>query len=156
MVRLQDGMEFGWHVIIGHDTMGTDYPKDDVLILADPYDNLDHCQDGYFTSAAGRFYRWWQNVENSGITKDNFDCVVVYPKTPRTITRVKEDKKIIQNVPERHLLLNDDGSFGGTRNATLYGEINEKNGQTDHLTSKCFRRLLQYEKYQLQIYPYRI
>lgn len=135
MVRFQDGMEFGWHVIIGHDTMGTDYPKDDVLILADPYDNLDHCQDGYFTSAAGRFYRWWQNVENSGITKDNFDCVVVYPKTPRTITRVKEDKKIIQNVPERHLLLNDDGSFGGTRNATLYGEINEKNGQTDHLTS---------------------
>lgn len=135
MVRYQDDREFGWHVIIGLDTMGTAFPRDDVLIMADPYDSFDHFQDGYVTSAAGRFYRWWQNVEQSGKTTDAFDCVVVYPKKVPTITRVQEERKITQIIPDRHLLLNPDGSFGGTRDAKKYGVINEKNGETDQLTS---------------------
>lgn len=135
MVRYQDDREFGWHVIIGIDTMGTDFPRDDVLIMADPYDGFDHFQDGYVTSAAGRFYRWWLNVELSGHTSNAFDCVVVYPKKPITITKVQEERKITQVIPERHLLLNPDGSFGGTRDASKYGVIKEKNGETDQLTS---------------------
>lgn len=135
MVRFQDGMEFGWHVVIGIDTMGTEYGRDDVLIMADPYDNLDHFQDGYSTIAAGRFFRWWLNVEQSGNTTDQFDCVVVYPKQPITITRVTEEREITQTIPDRYLLLNPDGTFGGTRNAELYGAVGTANGERDHLDS---------------------
>lgn len=43
-------------VIIGHDTMGTEYTGDDVLIIADPYDTTDHRQDGYNIWSLERFY----------------------------------------------------------------------------------------------------
>jgi hypothetical protein len=36
-----------WQVIIGYDNMGTEILRDDVLILADPYDHTDHNCDGY-------------------------------------------------------------------------------------------------------------
>lgn len=45
-----------WQVIIGYDTMGTDFEYDDVLIMADPYDTTDHNQDGYGVYGAQRFY----------------------------------------------------------------------------------------------------
>ncbi len=48
-----------WQDIIGYDTMGTEWPGDDVLILADPYDISDHCQDGYYLFSAVRFYYMW-------------------------------------------------------------------------------------------------
>ncbi|MBR0282689.1 MAG: C39 family peptidase, partial [Oscillibacter sp.] len=38
-----------WQVVIGLDECGSDDPYDDALILADPYDITDHCQDGYYT-----------------------------------------------------------------------------------------------------------
>lgn len=50
-----------WEVIIGIDTMGTDYIYDDVLILADSADNWDHYQDGYNIVPATLFYRQWYN-----------------------------------------------------------------------------------------------
>lgn len=134
-VRYQDSMEFGWHVIIGYDSMGTAYPKDDVLILADPFDNIDHYQDGYNVVPTARFYRWWFNVDKAGNCTNNFDAFIVNPKNKIVFERVDEEKKIVQNIPERHLLLNPDGSFGGTRNESLYGVIPEKNGETDILTS---------------------
>ena len=43
-----------WADIIGYDTMGTETPADDVLILADPYDTSDHNQDGYQIYSAFR------------------------------------------------------------------------------------------------------
>ena len=46
-----------WQVVIGLDSCGTDSPYDDVLILADPYDITDHCQDGYYIFPFGRFFR---------------------------------------------------------------------------------------------------
>lgn len=49
-----------WQVIIGIDTCGTDDPYDDVLIMADPYDITDHCQDGYYTVPFGRFMDMWR------------------------------------------------------------------------------------------------
>lgn len=134
-VRYQDTMDYGWHVIIGYDSMGTEYAKDDVIIFADPFDNTDHYQDGYNASATGRFYRWWMNVDKAGNTTDQFSGIVVTPKTPINFTRVEETNENTQEVPDRHLLLNPDGSFGGTRNASLYGSIPEKNGETDHLNS---------------------
>ncbi|MDO4522886.1 MAG: papain-like cysteine protease family protein [Eubacteriales bacterium] len=48
-----------WQVIIGYDTMGTDSPHDDVIIVADPYDTTDHNQDGYGIYSALRFSCEW-------------------------------------------------------------------------------------------------
>lgn len=44
-----------WQVIIGYDTMGTEYEGDDVIIVADPFDTTDHNQDGYGVYGAERF-----------------------------------------------------------------------------------------------------
>lgn len=44
-----------WQVVIGYDTMGTEYEGDDVLIVADPFDTTDHNQDGYGVYSAVRF-----------------------------------------------------------------------------------------------------
>lgn len=49
-----------WQVVIGLDECGSDDPYDDVLILADPYDITDHCQDGYYTYPLGRFFDMWR------------------------------------------------------------------------------------------------
>ena len=49
-----------WQVVIGIDTMDTDDPYDDVLILADPYDITDHFQDGYYAVPFGRFFYMWR------------------------------------------------------------------------------------------------
>lgn len=48
-----------WQVIIGIDTCGTEYPYDDVLIFADPYDVTNHFQDGYYTFPLARFFYMW-------------------------------------------------------------------------------------------------
>lgn len=48
-----------WRVIIGYDTMGTDFTGDDVLILADPYDTGTHFQDGYTAVPAEKFFYMW-------------------------------------------------------------------------------------------------
>ncbi|MDR2751324.1 MAG: hypothetical protein LBC41_11745 [Clostridiales bacterium] len=44
-----------WQTIIGYDTMGTPYEGDDVIVLADPYDTIDHNQDGYVVYPAEGF-----------------------------------------------------------------------------------------------------
>ena len=49
-----------WQVIIGIDTMETEAPYDDVLIMADPYDITDHYQDGYYIVPYGRFFDMWR------------------------------------------------------------------------------------------------
>lgn len=54
-----------WQVIIGYDTMGTPYMADDVLILADPYDIIDHQQDGYIIIPLQHFYE--------GLWRTHFD-----------------------------------------------------------------------------------
>lgn len=48
-----------WQVVIGVDTMDTDLPYDDVIVLADPYDVTDHYQDGYYIYPLGRFFSMW-------------------------------------------------------------------------------------------------
>lgn len=135
MVRFQDNVEFGWHVIFGMDNMGSDYVRSTVLMMADPMDNWDHYQDGYSIQAAGRFYRWWYQAHTSGQITNNFEYIVVAPKQLVEFDRVEETRTQVQVVPENHMLLNSDGSYGGTTDAALYGTIDTKNGQRDVLTS---------------------
>ena len=47
--------------IIGHDTMGTDYIYDDVIIVADSCDYWDGYQDGYNVYSAYKFFRQHTN-----------------------------------------------------------------------------------------------
>lgn len=56
-----ENVEWGghWRVIIGYDTMGTESPLDDTLILVDPYDTCDHKQDGYVVENGEKFYSMW-------------------------------------------------------------------------------------------------
>lgn len=67
-------MEWGghWSVVIGYDTMGTASYDDDVLVMAEPYDTFDHCQDGYTTVAADLFMAQWR------LTSDEDDVASVY------------------------------------------------------------------------------
>jgi len=48
-----------WMAIIGFDDMGTEGTQDDVIILADPYDTTDHCQDGYVIESWERLLYGW-------------------------------------------------------------------------------------------------
>ncbi|MCL1805508.1 MAG: stalk domain-containing protein [Clostridiales bacterium] len=48
-----------WQVVIGYDDMGTEDTKDDVLILADPYDTTDHRNDGYNIQSLERLVYDW-------------------------------------------------------------------------------------------------
>lgn len=139
MVRYQDTRSFSWNVIIGYDSMGIDYERNSVLIMADPYDIADHYQDGYKVSPSGRFYQWWRNVDLAGNSTNLYDCVVVYPKTKPFIFRVEDNKTIVQKVPERHLILNPDGTFGGTRNAALYGSVAPGGDALDFLYSTYYK-----------------
>ncbi len=60
-----ENVEWGGHyrVIIGYDTMGTDYPGDDVVILADSFDLADHVQDGYNIENAQKLYYMWFDAQ---------------------------------------------------------------------------------------------
>ena len=51
-----------WVCIIGLDSNGTpDFRGDAVLILADPYDTMDHWQDGYTAVPIDRFFYLWKD-----------------------------------------------------------------------------------------------
>jgi len=63
-----------WQVIIGYDDLGTPQTQDDVLILADPYDTIDHNQDGYYLESFERLvYGWTAKFDENGA------FVVAYP-----------------------------------------------------------------------------
>ncbi len=51
-----------WRVVIGYDDMGTNNPAHGVLILADPHDTADHCQDGYVIEHIDKFYSMWYDI----------------------------------------------------------------------------------------------
>ena len=60
-VLLLENVEWGghWMTLIGYDDMGTSYTGDDVLIFADPFDTVDHNQDGYIVCSFERYYEMW-------------------------------------------------------------------------------------------------
>ena len=47
-------------IVIGLDTMGHDYPDEQVIILADTYDTGDHLNDGYYILSLDKFYLNWK------------------------------------------------------------------------------------------------
>ena len=61
-----------WQVIIGYDTMGTEYEGDDVIIVADPFDTTDHNQDGYGVYGAERFIYNFTFFDFFGDAPDHF------------------------------------------------------------------------------------
>ncbi len=137
MVRYEDGIDNGWRIILGIDTMGTDWARSSVLIMANPNDGADHYQDGYSTQASGRFYRWWFDALNDGTRINQFDYLLVAPKVNAIrYTRVEETRKAVQTMPENHLIRNADGSYGGTSNAAKWGSGTPLNGAVDQPTSQ--------------------
>lgn len=70
-----------WRVIIGYDSIGTeDNFEDDVLILVDPYDVSDHCQDGYVIDSFSKFFSSW--FDHNMLPKEESEqpWLVVSPK----------------------------------------------------------------------------
>lgn len=80
---LVDWVDWGghWQVIIGIDMVSESSPYDDVLILADPYDVTDHCQDGYYVFPFGRFFDMWrEGFSGDKAAPYEQPYIVVYPK----------------------------------------------------------------------------
>ena len=71
-VLLLANMERGghWMTLIGYDDMGTTNTEDDVLIFADPYDTVDHNQDGYYVTSFQKYFDVWYIVELPEEEKD--------------------------------------------------------------------------------------
>nr|MBO6295372.1 hypothetical protein [Schwartzia sp. (in: firmicutes)] len=51
-----------WRMIVGFDDMGTGKAEHGVLILADPHDTADHCQDGFVIEHIDKFYSMWYDI----------------------------------------------------------------------------------------------
>ncbi len=137
LVRYEDGVDNGWRIIIGIDTMGSDWSRSSVLIMANPNDCSDHYQDGYSIQASGRFYRWWFDAHNDGTRTENFDYLLVAPReTLIRYDRVEEERVAVQEMPENHLIRNADGSYGGTMDEAKYGAGTPLNGAVDEPTSQ--------------------
>ena len=69
-----------FHRLAMGDTMGTNSPLDDVLIMADPYDTCDHRQDGYTVNNGEKFFSMW--FDHSMLPKDqqNQPWIIARPK----------------------------------------------------------------------------
>lgn len=66
-----------WQAVIGIDKGSSDYPDDDMLILADPYDVTDYYQDGYYVFPLARFCTMWQEGACAGKTDPYIQPYVV-------------------------------------------------------------------------------
>ena len=60
-------------VLIGIETMGTDFIFDDVIVLADSADNWDLYQDGYNTVPATLFYAQWFEGLDANLSSQSFN-----------------------------------------------------------------------------------
>ncbi|MDR0570407.1 MAG: hypothetical protein LBG71_04190 [Clostridiales Family XIII bacterium] len=67
-----------YQVAIGYDDMGTPDISDDVLIMADPYDDSDHLQDGYVIQSYERLINDWSVRFDRNFT--NFVFTAAWPK----------------------------------------------------------------------------
>lgn len=149
MVRYQAPNDYGWKVVIGYDTLGnvkstldeteSDTFKEDVIIFADPFDGADHCQDGYTTERAADFIGWWRSMEPDGMVNETFSYVVIDPNIDVTIDYQPVDETVKQKLYDIHLPLNPDGTYGGTRDASLYGTISSGNGWWNHTESNYYK-----------------
>lgn len=66
-------------MIIGYNTMNTEFLDDDVILMADAYDTTDHNQDGYMKYGASRVFHNFTTY-NFFDEKDGNDKLLVAPK----------------------------------------------------------------------------
>ncbi|MGM9759488.1 MAG: hypothetical protein ACI30I_05160 [Parabacteroides sp.] len=72
-----------WVDLIGLDNCGTpDFYGDDVLILADPFDTMDHRMDGYQAVALDRFFYSWHDRKYGAKPYQLQPFMVVEPNDP--------------------------------------------------------------------------
>lgn len=69
-----------WQVVIGYDDMGTTDLWDDVLILADPADDTDHNQDGYYVYSMQRFLSCFAFYDMQGVEGHKSDRCFIAPR----------------------------------------------------------------------------
>ena len=148
-VRYQSPVGYGWKLVIGYDDLGnvtdvlTEEEKDsfgdDVIIFAEPYDAADHLQDGYATERAKDFIVWWRNMELNGKLNEKFSYLVVDPNIDVNIEYKPVDTDIKQKLYDIHLPLNPDGTYGGTRDESLYGTITSGRGWWNHTNSNYYK-----------------
>lgn len=68
-----------WRVIVGYDDMGSENPLHGVLILGDPHDTADHCQDGFVIEHIDKFYWTWFDIFVMKRSECTQPFVVAYP-----------------------------------------------------------------------------
>lgn len=140
MMRYNSKDGFGWQVVIGYDTMGTDENcHDDVIIFANPLDGSDHYQDGYTVNRAINTYHWWEQIDITAQLSNKLNCVVIDPHIDINFNRQERDMTIEQIIPEVHLILNADGSYGGTTDEELYGKGTPLNGANNHIEENYYK-----------------
>ena len=151
LVRYQSPTGNGWKLVVGYDNQGniqntktgeyTDHYGDDVVIFAEPFDGADHCQDGFTTERAQDFYVWWREMAIDGTVDENskWSYVVIDPNLDITIDTKPVDETVKQTLYDVHMPLNPDGTYGGTRNETLYGSITSGRGWWNHTDSNYYK-----------------
>lgn len=68
-----------WRAIVGYDDMGSDNPLHGVLIIVDPHDTADHCQDGFVIEHIDKFYCTWYDVFVMELTECTQPFVAAWP-----------------------------------------------------------------------------
>lgn len=149
LVRYQSPIGYGWKLVIGYDTLGNikdtvtgeekDLFSDDVIIFAEPNDGADHRQDGYATERAQDFFVWWDTTRAWGKTTGDFNYVIIDPNLDMTFDYQPVDETVKQKLYDLHMPLNPDGTYGGTRDAKLYGSITSGNGWWNHTESNYYK-----------------
>ncbi len=139
LVRYMSASNFQWKVIIGWEQMGTDYLHDDVIIFADPFDSTDHHQTGYSHVRAEMFSKWWKyNDYKLNLSNFNQSVIIKAGKT-RVFTESVRNTAPQQTLHDLHFILNADGSYGGTRDASKYGTITTKNGSRNRTFTTYYK-----------------
>lgn len=152
LIRWQAPKDYGWKLVIGYDDVGmvrntmTDEvvsaTSEDVLIMAEPYDVSDHCQDGYATASVRNFVPWWVDMSLNATVNTRYDYVVIDPNIDMVYEREEVDQTVKQQLYDIHLPRNPEGSkcsYGGTRNQSLYGSISTGDGSYNHTNAYYYK-----------------
>ena len=150
LVRYQSPNGYGWKLVAGYDTLGkvksnvtgeeTDSYGHDVIIFADPNDGFDHLQDGFNTERAVDFIVWFRNLDfNTGTQHDKYSYIIIDPNFDIEFDYKPVDTTVKQTLYDIHLPLNPDGTYGGTRDSALYGNISSGNGWWNHTHTNYYK-----------------
>ena len=130
-----------WKLVVGVDGKSPHNVYDDVIIYADPNDRFDHKSDGFSFEPLMNSCTWWTTLDSRGNILENYSFVRIKNKKQNDVTRKYEKVQITQEVPELHLMRNEDGTYGGTTDVLLYGNGTPKNGYYDNYDSIYYKFL---------------